>query len=1099
MWNDLTMSERADVIKMAVKAGLRDMKSIRDFYDNSLKYADGGSIHIDPSKRGTFTTAATKHGMGVQEFASKVLANKDNYSPTMVKKANFAKNASKWKHCLGGYLFEEGGPKVTLVDSDKVRMNDSGIFSDENGNIIGDSIVLPEFDFTKERELYPNSQFVQSNDNVWVDNGRVKNPELLERGLQGAKSHAEWEREHPVLNTWGTIAGAVPFAVAAAPLAPYIGMAGDALATTSVGNTITSSLGTMGSYITAPTLLGAPAYAWGDAALSSAFAAHGINNAIEEGGVSPETLLEVAPLGQIVPKLSIDANKLLSKGYNKIKKQVTAPKRLARIKRENWNIGSAAHDASYINPMSLSEEELNVLPYLRKPVSEIKEQDAQIDKLVDLWSRNFTPARPKQHLSKLEKGILKTTSKQLTKSDAELIGDVENIIPYGKENVRKYLEKNLRDPSILDNLIITDGGIYYNSSSKAFNPLNAVTTGNIKMVDAATGKESMFKLESDVFNTSGIRTYKYPNFRTPERETQAQAIYPNLPKEYTDAVQKNIDFVTNEAVPGSKVFGSSANVSRGNLYHDASDIDVMMPESIAKKHKDFNKWNQESPDTYAYQHPTAGKIDVNILKNDNNGKAIGSRAHELYAQLYPKEYKALMDKYIAKGDKPSVDLPLNKSSEELFKNYDPVVKSIADAFGSGKEKHMKRAVYLLHYGKTNDVKKGFEMYANYLTAGEYKPSNLSMEAFSNPTKNSEIIDALGLNGINKEQFVDDPERMKLLFDYGYFHEGFLGRGIYVDKAKDIYPSFTTWLPEGRGGTVMGVGLNTVLGGNSGAGNIYAAIVPEKLNMQFMTKDPIQLLEARRALLGRKPLTQDEIHTIDKLAQKHNINNMDNVDSFAEALSRTENKSGQNYKDFLEDIEREFGIPAIQGKENYNGGAPYVSVTKDLPNSSVKQIIPDKLDRPVSSTLRDAASFQINDPYYNTFDIFSNVGASSKVRNSKLTTRKLNLTGPEINPLLQLIERKKEALLEENTLSKSAIKSKADEMVVRTHSRSNKLKKLDNKMFENARKVKLAGKTLTIAAGGALLQYLWSKLDKSSKEDMLRRKEERRRRKEQKVK
>lgn len=111
MWNDLTMSERAGVIKMAVKAGLRDMKSIRDFYDNSLKYADGGSIHISPSKRGTFTAAATKHGMGVQEFASKVLANKDNYSPAMVKKANFAKNASKWKHDLGGYLFEEGGPK----------------------------------------------------------------------------------------------------------------------------------------------------------------------------------------------------------------------------------------------------------------------------------------------------------------------------------------------------------------------------------------------------------------------------------------------------------------------------------------------------------------------------------------------------------------------------------------------------------------------------------------------------------------------------------------------------------------------------------------------------------------------------------------------------------------------------------------------------------------------------------------------------------------------------------------------------------------------------------------------------------------------------
>lgn len=34
-------------------------------------------------------------------------------------------------------------PKITLVDSDKVRMNNS-VFFDENGNIIGDSVVLPD-------------------------------------------------------------------------------------------------------------------------------------------------------------------------------------------------------------------------------------------------------------------------------------------------------------------------------------------------------------------------------------------------------------------------------------------------------------------------------------------------------------------------------------------------------------------------------------------------------------------------------------------------------------------------------------------------------------------------------------------------------------------------------------------------------------------------------------------------------------------------------------------------------------------------------------------------------------------------------------------
>jgi hypothetical protein len=53
-------------------------------------------IKIKPSKEGTFTAAASKHGKSVQGFASQVLNNKDDYSPAMVKKANFARNASKW-------------------------------------------------------------------------------------------------------------------------------------------------------------------------------------------------------------------------------------------------------------------------------------------------------------------------------------------------------------------------------------------------------------------------------------------------------------------------------------------------------------------------------------------------------------------------------------------------------------------------------------------------------------------------------------------------------------------------------------------------------------------------------------------------------------------------------------------------------------------------------------------------------------------------------------------------------------------------------------------------------------------------------------------
>ena len=71
----------------------------------SKKY---GGIHIKPSKRGTFTAAAKRHHMSVQEFARTVLNNRARYSAAMVKKANFARNASKWhKKELGGDMTKQ--------------------------------------------------------------------------------------------------------------------------------------------------------------------------------------------------------------------------------------------------------------------------------------------------------------------------------------------------------------------------------------------------------------------------------------------------------------------------------------------------------------------------------------------------------------------------------------------------------------------------------------------------------------------------------------------------------------------------------------------------------------------------------------------------------------------------------------------------------------------------------------------------------------------------------------------------------------------------------------------------------------------------------
>ena len=53
-------------------------------------------IHINPANRGKFTASA-KSGESTQEHASRVL-NNPNASTKEKQRANFARNARKWRH-----------------------------------------------------------------------------------------------------------------------------------------------------------------------------------------------------------------------------------------------------------------------------------------------------------------------------------------------------------------------------------------------------------------------------------------------------------------------------------------------------------------------------------------------------------------------------------------------------------------------------------------------------------------------------------------------------------------------------------------------------------------------------------------------------------------------------------------------------------------------------------------------------------------------------------------------------------------------------------------------------------------------------------------
>lgn len=125
-----------------------------------------GGIMIKKENRGKFTESANRANMGVQEYARHILANKEDYSPTLIKRANFARNAAKW-NAFGGDLNTYGGTyNGGLEYIDNGGTHEQNPF---NGVPMG-----------TDRNGTPN--LVEENETIWNDyvfSNRLKVPETL--------------------------------------------------------------------------------------------------------------------------------------------------------------------------------------------------------------------------------------------------------------------------------------------------------------------------------------------------------------------------------------------------------------------------------------------------------------------------------------------------------------------------------------------------------------------------------------------------------------------------------------------------------------------------------------------------------------------------------------------------------------------------------------------------------------------------------------------------------------------------------------------------------------------------------------------------------
>ena len=173
---------------------------------------------------------------------------------------------------------------------------------------------LPEVEVTPSQEEMLANAFgrylTMSNDKTRVSNvpHREYNPHLRESALRGAREHALWDKEHPNLAAWRDFTTAVPFGVAAAPVAMGLG---DMIVSSSIGNIIRSNI--TGPIVDAA-LKNSQILPWIDAATASYFGADGIND-IKNGKFTPETVMKVAPL--VTPSTSIAEQAAKEAWYSK--------------------------------------------------------------------------------------------------------------------------------------------------------------------------------------------------------------------------------------------------------------------------------------------------------------------------------------------------------------------------------------------------------------------------------------------------------------------------------------------------------------------------------------------------------------------------------------------------------------------------------------------------------------------------------------------------------------------------------------------------------------------------------------------------------------
>jgi anion-transporting ArsA/GET3 family ATPase len=477
---------------------------------------------------------------------------------------------------------------------------------------------------------------------------------------------------------------------------------------------------------------------------------------------------------------------------------------------------------------------VNKVKYFNNQIKALaKENEELVKELGSFWPDDWPVDPSKKGLlaREMELGQLLNTKKRKFENYFE---DKNRLIPKSRKMYERQQDIN-KYSNIRQNFVKTGEGLEQTQPSIY---KGAVTTGEQVVTDFSTGEKIKAQVELPKVDVK----YSIQDGELVVKD--ASTSEPVISQEYVNSLSNSKQKVETD-IPGAIVFGSSVLVTEAGMPHITGDIDVLISESAynnnvknkfsfvqdygpAKQHAVYPQYGQEGTLDFNIVHENPNGTVKPVWRKDVNTQEETSLEVELFRQFYPEQFQKASIESIKTG-KP---IEINMSTEEFMNGIDSKVKTVIDSYEatpltkwgfykSSKEKHIVRPDVLIEYGDPAVVAKGQEAYIKSIAGHKATLGHqFKAEDLSDPAKNMDVLIAMGFKGDDVVKVANDPARMQLALNDYYINMTTFTREIGTntlpptsDQIKTIENALTEWYPAAGGGSLNGMGLNTVRKGN----------------------------------------------------------------------------------------------------------------------------------------------------------------------------------------------------------------------------------------------------------------------------------------------